>query len=218
MEEMMLLDRRTFAAGYGAFMAMLAIRPLHAAGEPQRISGGKLKWQAQLPGTWWGGSAAAIERVMRTTSSEQLRDIMRKMLPQAKNLDAYFINPDVTGTTSQALSSIEANVLNLRQIDLSDLDTRKELWKQMSEKLAKDGPEGTQTALQGEGNTTTGGAAAYSAVFINKVREGGSYNEQVHLVDRSQGQWHYLKLKADANKYRARAQEFNQMLGSIKYE
>jgi hypothetical protein len=216
MEDMMSIDRRVLIARVGALVTTLAASPLRAAGNSLRVHGGKLNWQADLPGTWWGGSAADIERVMRTTNSEPLRDIMRKMLPMAKDRDIYFTNPDVSGTATQVLSTIEGNVLNLHSVDLADADARKELWKQFPSVLANSGEEGSQFTLQGEKAMTTGGAKAYSAVFVGKVRDGTFY-EQVHLVDRGQGQWHYLKLQADVNKYRARAQEFGQMLDSIKY-
>jgi hypothetical protein len=210
------IDRRVLIAYSGALVATLTVAPLRAAGNSLRIHGGKLNWQADLSGTWWGGSTADIERVMRGTSSEKLRDIMRKMLPMAKDRDVYFTNPDVSGTATQVLSTIEGNVLNLRTLDLADPESRKELWKQFPSVLANSGEEGAQFTLQGEKAMTTGGAKAYSAVFVGKVREGTFY-EQVHLVDRGQGQWHYLKLQADVNKYGARAQEFNQMLDTIKY-
>jgi hypothetical protein len=187
--------------------------------------GGKVKWEGRIEGMWWGGNTQDIERTAtrlgngpRSQSGETLRTILLRMLPLAKDKDLYITSPDVTATTTEVLTTIEANVLH-GDLDLANEATRAIVWAEYIKLLTNEAPSGERHvfALQTQETSFVGGRAAYSATFIGRPSTGGTYYVVVHFVDLSKDRWHIFKMKADSAKFSARRSEYLGLLRSIRY-
>jgi hypothetical protein len=205
-----------------ALLALFLMVLLHAPAEllaqegRLRVGGGKLQWSGQLVSGWVGGHAAQIERIMVATDNEMLRTIFREMLLDAQKLDAYFVHTDVTGTTTKTLTSLRINVLRLES-DLADQETQRAVWQSYAGRLNDDGPPGSQTTVESDEASETGGLPAYTAVFRTNQRDGGVVYTILYLVSRGGGAMHMFQMKADAKKFRARFAELSELLRSVRY-
>jgi hypothetical protein len=185
------------------------------------VSGSKLNWRGELRSGWIGGNAQQIERVMRSSTgndkaTQDLRKIMQLMLPEAKNLDLYFVHLDVTATSTNAGTWLKSNLLKL-SIDLKDPAARAVLWQAFVQK-GNEGLAGSGIQkVDADKTATTGGRSAYTAVIRTDLKAGGTYYQVYHLVDQGAGNWHLLNLQADTNKYKARTDDFEELLKSIRY-
>jgi hypothetical protein len=217
----MTINRRTLLGRTALALTAAGAIVLPAATAATELSGSKLNWRGELPSGWIGGNAQQIERVMRSSTgndkaTQDLRKIMQLMLPEAKNLDLYFVHLDVTATSTNVGTWLKSNAIKLG-IDLKDPAARAALWQAFvqkgNEELAGSGVQ----KLDAEKTTTTGGRPAYTAVIRTDVKAGGTYYQVYHLVDQGGGNWHLLTMQADTNKFKARTDEFEGLLKSVRY-
>jgi len=182
------------------------------------VSGKKLSWTSRLPSGWVGGNSKQIERVYSKTTNEPLRELMREMLLDAQVLDVFFTHIDVTGITTRTLSTIRVNTIS-KTYQLDDSSKRKAFWNALAD-LQVDGPgigPGAVSTLVEDRVASTGGNRAYEATFKITYPNGGALFKIVHLVEIQNKMSHIFELKADQRKIRARREDFNRLLRSIRY-
>lgn len=216
-------ERRNWNAIRALLMAvaMCVLGPLSSVGLGAgeiHVWGGKLAWTGKLPIGWVGGNARTIESVMAVTNDANLRKILREMLLDAQTLDVYVSHLDVTGVTTQTLSTIRANIVPPQQdFQPSDKAHRQEFWQSYAFGLQVDSVPGSATAVVGDLATTTAGRPAYQATF-KTTRPDGVVYYIVHLVQLEGGRWHLFQVQADSKKFRARRVDFQNLLNSVRYK
>jgi hypothetical protein len=214
MKRRVLLTTGASALAAGLAGAILPAGPGTAA-ETIQIVGNKLKWRGNLRRGWIGGNADQIERIMRSSDGD-LRKIMQLMLPQAKQLDLYFFHTDVTAKSTDVATELKSNVLKL-QLDLKSDPARAALWQAFTEKFNQEAAGKTVKKVESDKTSTTGGRASFTAVMRADVKAGGAFYDVYHVVEQGGGNWHLLNMQTDGTKYKARSEEFDELLQSIRY-
>jgi hypothetical protein len=186
------------------------------------VEGSKLPWTATIPSGWVGGTAKKIEEILAGGGSNPdgkrlLDKILRQMLVESKNLDAFFSHLDVTGLETQTLSSLRVNVAALNVESYSDATVRKIMWDEYAKQMEKDFPEGATVEVTNDRSGMTGGRKAYEATFVVTLSGGGKVYTVMHLVAYAPDKTHIFQLKVDRRKFRARFAELEKILDSLKY-
>jgi len=182
------------------------------------VVGRKTSWDGRLASGWIGGNSSQIETIIASTTNVTLRQIMREMLLDAQALDVYFTHLDVTGTTSQTLSTIRVNTIPSDfQLGNMAQAKRRAFWQSYAKLLEADGGPGSSTSLVEDGEMSTGGYTAFQAVFETILPGGGKMFKVTHIVAINSNLTHMFELKADTQKIRARYEEFQNLLMSVRY-
>lgn len=209
------------AAGFLSLCAALIV-PTTTWADGLVLEGSKLSWTAEAPSFWIGGTAQRIERVLAKTvgtdrTSQDIRTLMREMLPEAKGLDALLFHMDVTGTETKTMSSLRINVAPGSFRQLADSTDRQAVFERFAQSRLETYAQGTKVELTQHHVGVTGGREAYEGIFVFTLPSGGKVYEVRHLVAYDPGLTHLFALRADSVKFQARYDDLKAILKSLKY-
>lgn len=181
------------------------------------VVGRKLSWKGHLATGWVGGNSNQMEAIIAKTNNATLQEIMREMLLDAQRLDVYFTHLDVTGIDTGTLSTIRANIIE-GDFMLSEPGARDAFWSAYGDILEDEAGPGAVTSFASDRLSMTGGYTAFEATFETSLPGGGVVYKVMHLVDVGESLYHIFELKADSVKFRARKEEFENLLISVRYD
>jgi hypothetical protein len=209
-------SRRTVLATGGCALIAAGLGSTEARADLQ-LRGTLVKWQGMLPGDWIGGNADMIEAAIKNPALEKVRWRYEWLLGMLKTSEVACLHPDVSGLATQTLSRIRISKMNLKS-KLADKEARAAFWKELAGVAATDDtPKGSEAKLGMEDAALkVGGKPAYLAIFQVNQPAGVSFDFW-HFVDLGGGDWHIIRLVADANKAKARSGDVVALLRSIRY-
>lgn len=185
---------------------------------------GKLGWQGELRGRWFGGNAARLERYVNTPEVIKRNDALDRKLrediiPAARGKDAYFVHFFFDSDTAQG-GSIDAE-LAIESVESRcnpcDNAQRGALWAEAAKKVSKDvGPMGPPVKFEWEKTANTGGFPAYTGLFEVKYADRSAHYWIYHFVNRG-GTMHLFRLSGDFATFDPRFAEFTELLSSVHY-
>jgi hypothetical protein len=180
------------------------------------LRGTAVKWQGTLPGDWIGGNADIIEAAVKSPALEKVRWRYELLLTMLKTSEVACLHPDVSGIKTQTPSRISVSKMKLNS-EFANKDARAALWKELVGAVTEEAPKGSEAKLGMENaDLRVGGKPAYVAIYQINQPAGVSY-EFLHFVDLGDGDWHFIRLVADASKARARSDDVIALLRSIRY-
>lgn len=180
------------------------------------IRGRELPWRAVLPVGWLGGNEQFIETARAGAKNEGYRDLMTRMLREAKTLDAFLLHLDRSGGEAGAISSLRVDVGELN-FDLADATQRKENWDALKKSLADRHPEGSKVVAMPERSARTGGRTAYETTFHVTLANGSKVHYVSHLVPYDAETSHIFLFETDSRAFDQRYSELQKILTSLEY-
>ena len=135
------------------------------------------------------------------SGKKKLDEILRPMLPEAKEVDALFYHLDVQGTGTKTLSSLRINVVGLDLETFADEKHRTDFWNSFAKQLPKDFPEGATVEVTRDRSGTTGGRKAYQGTFLTTLPAGGKVYTVLHVIAYAPGKAHVWRLRADSENF-----------------
>jgi hypothetical protein len=207
-----------FAAIILALGFILPIAGEGAANETvQTVTGGKAAWTSELTGDWLGGNEKQLQdNAKNPDTSPAIAEKLQSLLPKAKLLDVVYEHIDFGGSSSKIDALLEVRAPVVDQINLADKAVRANFWKHLSDTINKDeGSTGSQTELEWEKTSATGGFPAYTALF--KLTQPNRATEYFirHFVTRERDV-HPFQLGAFGN-IDARVKEFDRFVHTVRY-
>ncbi len=183
-----------------------------------RLRGTIVKWQGTLPGDWVGGNVDMLEAAIKDPALEKVRWRYEWLLGMLKGkiTEVACLHPDVSGMATKTTSRIRVSKLPLKS-KLANKEEREAFWKELARIAKDDAPKGSEVKLGMEDPALkVGGKPAYLAIFQVDQPVGVSF-EFWHFVDLGAGDWHMIRMQADASKAKARVDDVTGLLRSIRY-
>lgn len=177
------------------------------------IRGKKLPWRAVLPAGWIGGNEVFIETARGGTKNEGYRELMTRMLREARTLDAFLLRFDYE---ADAISSLRVNVDEL-SFDIADATRRQESWVALSKSLANRHPKSSKVKVMPEHLARTGGRQAYETTFQVALANGSKVHYVSHIVPYDAKKAHIFLFETDSQAFKERYSELQEILTSLKY-
>lgn len=183
-----------------------------------RLRGTVVKWQGMLPGDWVGGNVEMLEAAIKDPTLEKVRwryEWLLGML-KSKTVEIACLHPDVSGIATKTISRIRISRMPLKS-NLANKEERDAFWKALIGIARDDAPKGSEVKLGMEDPALqVGGKPSYLAIFQVDQPAGTSFDFW-HFVDLGGGDWHMIRMEADASKAKARNGEIVGLLRSIRY-
>jgi hypothetical protein len=212
----MIRSTETICAFVLAFGTMVSGSFSSSAQNLQTVVGVKTKWTAQLTGDWIGGNLQQMKDGLNY-ADPSVAEELKLLIPMAENYDvvyAHFNFPQKGPGKKDGLLKVRPAMEG--KIDLSNKQARDQFWKKLADTINQDeGPAGSQTRLEWEKPSTTGGFSSYAAAFRLSMPSGVIFYFIRHFVLR-QRDVHQFELGIAAD-FPTRTREFDRLISSVRY-
>ncbi len=209
-------SRRAVLATGACALVATGLRSTEARAD-LRLRGTLVKWQGTLPGDWIGGNVDMLEAAIKDPALAKFRRLNERLLGMldGKTNEIACFHLDVSGIKTNSPSLLKISKLPLKS-KLADKKARGTFWNELEGFVRDRAPKGSEVKLGMEEPSKVGGKPAYGALFEVKQPAGLS-DEYWHFVDLGGGDWHVIRMQADASKAEARVRDVNGLLNSIRY-